>query len=282
VESVGQGVVQVERRGGSASGIIWMGEGLIITPNHVLTRDENFRVGLPDGALIEAVLVGRDPATDLALLRVKAELKSSLTWVGVEDLRVGHLVLALARPGRTVRAGLGIISVLGEGWRTPAGGTVDRYLQIDVPAYPGFSGGPLVTADGNVAGINTSGLIGNTLITVPMVTIKSVVEELLKRGHVTRGYLGVGIQPVRIPPEIAQQLGQEAGLLVTSVDPGSPAERAGIVLGDTLLLIDGNSLRHWDDLLALLGKDQIDVTVTIRVLRVGHLHDIKATIMERN
>ena len=183
VESVGQGVVQVEgRRRGPASGTVWAGDGLIVTANHVLTTDENIRVGTGNGKPMEAELVGRDPTTDLALLRVTNQIKAAPAWTGSEGLRVGHLVLALGRPGRTVRAALGIVSALGESWRTPTGGNIERYLQADMSSYPGFSGGPLATAEGSIVGINTSGLLRDTTVTIPTATVKQVVEELLKRG----------------------------------------------------------------------------------------------------
>ena len=282
VASVGQSVVQVEgRRRGPASGMVWAEDGLIVTAHHVLTADENIRVGTGNGKALEAELVGRDPTTDLALLRVAAKLKAAPAWTGTEDLRVGHLVLALGRPGRTVRAALGIVSALGESWRTPAGGNIERYLQADMSSYPGFSGGPLVTAEGSIVGVNTSGLLRDTAVTVPTATVKQVVEELLKRGRISRGYLGVGVQPARLPASLARQLGQETGLLIISVDSDSPGEKAGLLFGDTILALGKEQVRHWDDLIALLGKERIGQTVEIRVLRAGQLQEGKVTIGER-
>jgi S1-C subfamily serine protease len=135
--------------------------------------------------------------------------------------------------------------------------------------------------DGNILGINTSGLFRQATVTVPTPTVKQVVDELLKRGRISRGYLGIGVQPVRLPVQLARQLGQETGLLVISVDSGSPGERAGLVLGDTVLSVGGNPVRHWDDLIACLGKEQIGVTVAVGVLRAGTPQELKATITER-
>jgi S1-C subfamily serine protease len=280
-ESAGQTVVSVERRRNvPASGIVWSTDGLIITTHHALRDDDNIRVALGDGKPIEASLVGRDPTTDLALVRVSAKLDAKASWGGTEDLRVGHLVLALGRPGKTIRAALGIVSALGEGWRTPAGGVVDRYLQTDASSSPGFSGGPLVNMDGSVIGMNTSGLLRNTTVTVPTATVRQVIEELLSRGHISRGYLGVGMQPARLPPALARELGQETGLLVMSVESGSPAEKAGLVFGDTIVSISGESVGHWDDLHAVMGKDKIGTQVKVRIVRAGRLQELSAAISE--
>jgi S1-C subfamily serine protease len=281
VESAGKAVVRVEgRRHLAASGTVWSADGLVVTANHVLENDENIRVGLPDGESTDAALVGRDPTTDLALLRVSGKPGSVPEWTGADTLQAGHLALALARPGRNIRASLGIISALGEEWRTRAGGKVDRYIQADVPAYPGFSGGPLVDAAGTVTGLNTSGLLRGSLITIPPSTMKQVVGELLARGHISRGYLGVGLQPARLPSEIAKQLGQETGLLVISVEADSPADKAGLVLGDTIVTIGDSIIRRWDDLLYTLAKDLIGVDVVVKIVRAGQLKELTATVGE--
>ncbi len=281
VASAGQSVVRIEgRHRNPASGIIWSSDGLIVTAHHVLREDENISIGLSNGKSSEAALVGRDPTTDLALLRTSIKLESASTWVEPADMRVGHLVLALGRPGRTVRAALGIISALGESWRTPAGGSIDHYLQTDASVYPGFSGGPLVTVDGHIIGVNTSALLRGITVTIPAPTVRQVIDELLTRGRVTRGYLGVGIQPARLPSELAQKLNQETGLLVVSVEPDSPAEQARLVLGDTIVSIGDKPTRQWDDLLALLGKDQIGNTVGMQIVRAGQLKKLTATIGE--
>ena len=281
VESAGRSLVQVDaRRGISGSGVIWTAKDLVVTANHVLMRDEDIHVGLGDGTVVEATLVGRDPATDLALLRLEKQVDATLEWAAADSLKVGQLVLALGRPGKTVRASLGIISVFGESWRTRAGGTIDNYIETDATAFPGFSGGPMVSAEGQAIGIVTTALTRDATIVVPASTVKTVTDELLQRGRISRGYLGVGIQPARLPSELAGQTGQETGLLVTSVDPGSPGDKAGLVMGDTLLAIGDNKIRHWDDLHSALGKDKVGVNVMVRILRAGKVQEVKAIIGE--
>jgi S1-C subfamily serine protease len=282
VEAGGAGVVRVEaRRRLPASGIVWSPDGVIVTAHHVVERDENINVGLPDNQTLPATLVGRDPTTDLAVLRAQAtDLTTPPAWTEPDDLRVGHLVLALGRPGRTVQATLGIVSALGESWRTPAGGRLDRYLQTDVVMYPGFSGAPLVDAAGGVLGLNTSALLRGISLAVPIPTLRRVVETLLAHGRVRRGYLGVGAQSVRLPAALGERLGQETGVLLVSVEPGSPAEQGGLLLGDAIIALDGQPVRHMDDLLALLSSDRIGAAAPVRVLRGGQVHDLTVTIGE--
>lgn len=282
VEAASPSLIRVEgRRRLPASGIVWSADGVIVTAHHVVQQEDDIKVGLPDGQTVSATLVGRDPTTDLAVLRAQAKNLTPPAWVEPDDLRVGHLVLALGRPGQTAQATLGIISALGESWRTPAGGLLDRYLQTDVVMYPGFSGGPLVSAAGQVAGLNTSGLVRGVSLTVPGPTLQRVVETLLTHGRVRRGYLGVSTQPVRLPAALSQQLGQETGLLLAAVEPGSPAEQGGLLLGDTIVALAGTAVRHHDDLLALLSADRVGATVKVSLIRGGQVQQIEVVVGER-
>ncbi|MFW5940639.1 MAG: S1C family serine protease [bacterium] len=281
VKGAGAAVVRVEgRRRLPASGIVWSEEGIIVSANHVVKRDENVSVGLPDGSRVEATIVGRDPSTDLVLLRASAGDLAPAERS--DEMQVGNLVLALGRPGQTVQATLGIVSALGtEPWRTPAGGQVDRYLQTDVVMYPGFSGGPLVSAGGQVLGLNTSALVRGVSLALPVSSVARVVDTLLSHGRVRRGYLGVSTQPARLPGTISAELGQETGLLVVSVEGESPADQAGLVLGDTIVGFDGRPVRHHDDLLALLGGDRVGQKAPLRILRGGELRTLNVTVGER-
>ena len=276
-------VVRVEARDRvPASGIVWPGQGVFVTAHHVVERDENIMVGLPDGETVTATLAGRDPATDLAVLRAEAGGLPEPAWTDPDDLRVGHLVLALGRPGQNVRATMGIVGALGNTWRTPAGGSLDRYLQTDTVMYPGFSGGPLVDAAGRVLGLNTSAILRGVSLTVPTPTVRRIVETILAHGRVQRGYLGVGAQPTPLPEKLSQDLGQETGLLLVSVEPGSPAERGGMFLGDTIVALASQPVRRLDDLLAGLGGEQIGKQVPIRIVRGGQLQEMTVTLVEHS
>lgn len=275
-------IVRVEaRRRLAASGIVWSADGVIVTAHHVVQKEDNIQVGLPDGQTVSATLVGRDPTTDLALLRVQNQNLTPFT-PGDQGMQVGHLVLALGRPGQTVQATLGIISALGDTWRTPVGGTLERYVQTDVVMYPGFSGGPLVNAQGQLLGLNTSALVQGISLTIPAATIQRVAEMLLTHGKVRRGYLGVSTQPVRLPAALAQQLGQETGLLLVAVEPGSPAEQGGLLLGDTIVTLENSAVQQHDDLLAALSPDRVGTSVNVRIVRGGQVQDIVVVVGERN
>jgi S1-C subfamily serine protease len=282
VAALGASTVRVEARERvPATGIVWSADGAIVTAHHVVEEEESIRVGLADGRTVPAKLAGRDPTTDLAVLRAEASGLAVPGWADASAARVGNLLLALGRPGHSVMAAFGIISALGEGWRTPAGGQIDHYLQPDIVMYPGFSGGPLVDAGGQVLGMMTSGLLRGMAAAVPADTVRRVTELLLTQGRVRRGYLGIGTQPVRLPDPLAQQVGQEVGLLLLSVEPGSPADRGGLVLGDTIVALDGHPIRHLDDLQAQLAGDRVGSQATIRILRGGKVEDRSIVIGER-
>ena len=284
VEVAGDHVLRVEGRGRlPSSGIAWSDDGTVVTANHGVESDDNLTVGIPGADSVEsfpAELVGRDPSTDLAVLKIDG---AGITPPGLTepaDVRVGNLVLALGRPGETVQATLGIVSALGKSWRTRAGGQIDRYLQTDVVMYPGFSGGALVDASGNVVGLNTSALTRGVTVSIPVPTIRRVVEAILEHGKVSRGYLGVGAQPARLPESL--NLDQEIGLLVVSVESGSPADKGGIVMGDTIVSANAQPIRHLDDLLAFLSGDVVGEDVGLKVLRGGQLQELTVTVGERS
>lgn len=282
VSKAEKGVVRVEaRRRLPASGILWSQEGLIVTAHHVVQREQKLRVGLASGDLLPAEFVGRDETTDLAVLQVDGSGFEPLVWSQEQALSVGHLVLALGRPGGEVMATLGIVSASGDAWRTPAGGHLERYLQTDVVMYPGFSGGPLIDAHGEGIGLNSSAMLRGVSMAVPYSSIQQIVDALVAHGRVRRGYLGVGVQPVRLPESLAQEVKQTMGLLLVSVEPDSPAERSGLVLGDVLISVAGESVSQVDDLLGVLSGERIDQELPCRLLRVGKLEQRQVRVGER-
>lgn len=283
VKAAGPAIVRVEgRRRSAASGIVWSADGLIVTANHVVRRDDNLAVGLADGQTAAAALVGCDPTTDLALLKIEASGLTGIEHATEDDMSVGHLVLALGRPGRTVQATLGVVSALGDRWQTGMGGQIDRYLQTDVVMYPGFSGGPLVGASGRLLGLNTSGFGQGVSLAIPVTTLARVAGALQSHGRVKRGYLGVSTQRVRLPEAAAEELGRRSGLLVVAVESGSPAADGGLVLGDTIVSIGGNPVATHEDLLAALAGDAIGQKEVVQVLRAGQLQELTVKVGERN
>jgi S1-C subfamily serine protease len=247
----------------------------------VVERDDNINVGLPGGQTVAAKLVGRDPSTDLAVLRADTQNLTPANWADLDSVRVGHLVLAAGRPGNDVLATLGIVSAMEDDWRAPTGGKIERFLQTDVGMFPGFSGGPLLNVDQQVVGLNTSALMRGISLTIPAPTIKRVVEALLAHGRIRRAYLGVGAQPARLPAALEQQTGQETGLLLVTVEPDSPAEKGGLLMGDTILTLEGKPVRHQDDLLGFLSGDRIGQKVKVGIIRGGQTQEVEVEIGER-
>lgn len=282
VQTAGQSVVRVEgRRRMPASGIVWSADGVIVTARHVVRSRHRdvFQVGLPDGKVLEAKLIGYDTSTDLAVLKADVSGLTPANWS--EDLQVGHLVLAVGRPGDSVQATLGIVSALGPEWHTPMGGQVEHYLQTDVLMYPGFSGGPLVSAAGAVLGLNTSALLRGISISLPLATVRRVVESVLTHGRVRRGYLGISTQPVRLPKELRESTGQDTGLLIVGVEPDSPASQSGLLLGDTIISFGSKAIRAHDDLIALLRSDAVGEKTPMTFIRGGQTMTLDVTIGER-
>jgi S1-C subfamily serine protease len=285
VETAGRSVVAIHaRRRIPASGVIWQ-PGVVLAAHHTIQRDEDITVGLHDGTTAPATLVGRDPSTDLAVLRLGGAAAGSATPAALttDPPRVGQLVLALGRPGATVTASLGIVSAVGGEWRTWQGGTIDRFVRLDLSVYDGFSGGPLVDAAGRVVGINTSGLAHAVALTVPAGTVARVAAQLLERGHVARGWLGIATQPVRLPPGLQRSAGTDAGvgLVVVNVEPDSPADRGGVLIGDILLALDDRPLSDPGDVLSALAGDRIGQPVSLRVARGGRGERLTVTVGER-
>ena len=283
VDRAGQSVVAIHaRRRIPASGIHWR-PGIIVAAHHTIQREDDITVSLADGTTATATLAGRDPTTDLAVLKVDDAKVPAASLGDGTGLRVGSLVLALGRPGGTVTASLGVISTVGGEWRTWHGGSIDRFVRLDLSIYDGFSGGPLVDAAGRVLGVNTSGLSRGAALAIPVSTVNRVVDQLVKSGRVARGYLGLGMQAVRLPPPLVERLSlpTDIGLMVVSAEPGGPGDTAGILIGDVLIAIADRPVGDPTEVLSLLGGDQIGKTLATRIIRAGESKSVSITIGER-
>jgi S1-C subfamily serine protease len=269
------------RRRIPSSGVVW-GPGVVVTANHTLTRDEDISLTLPDGGTGVATLAGRDPTTDIAVLRTDSSLPPAERAPDA-NLQVGRLVLAVGRPGPEVTASLGIVSAVGGEWRTWQGGRVDRFVRLDLSVYDGFSGGPLVEAGGRVLGINTSGLTRAMAVALPVATVDRVAGELVKKGHVTRGYLGLAVQPVRLPEPMRQELGLAGrmGLVIINLEAGGPADRAGLLLGDIITGVEGEDVSDPSDILTFLGPERVGKEAKLRIVRAGKTKPVAITVGER-
>jgi S1-C subfamily serine protease len=284
VESAGVAIVTVNgRQRAASSGVHWT-SGVVVTADHTLERDDGITVGLPDGRTVQATIAGRDPSTDLAILTVDASDLPTASIGDSNNLKVGHMVLAIGRPGEHgLAASWGAISALGGAWRTWAGGSVDQLIRPDVTLYPGFSGGPLVDARGRVVGINTSGLSRSLTLALPTSTVQRVVSALQTSGHIARGYLGIAMQPVQLPPSLREPLGlsKETGLIVVHVEPDGPAEAAGAFVGDILVAIEGSPIADTDDVQRHLDPETIGKAVVVQVVRGGALTTLSVIVGSR-
>jgi S1-C subfamily serine protease len=284
VERAGQSTVAVHaRQRQPASGIHWR-SGVIVATDHTIERDDDITITLADGKSVPATLAGRDPSTDLAILKVDG---ASLPVAALGDaaaLRVGHMALAVGRFGEGgLGTSLGVVSALSGAWNTWRGGQVDQFIRADVTLYPGFSGGPLVNAAGEIVGINTSGLSRNMGLTIPAATVNRVVDQLLSTGRIARGYLGLGLQPVRLPDTLKQAVGttSDTGVIIISIEGGGPAEQAGLFIGDILVTLDGTPVTDTDAVQGLLGPERIGSALTAKVARGGQPVDVTITVGER-
>jgi S1-C subfamily serine protease len=270
VAAAGPSVLHVARgRGGGGTGIAWPSASADLAISSSFHTPDKTKVGLPteDGELDwrEAEVIGRDPGTDVALLRVSGGGLAPAKLRDTDDLAVGNLALAIGRPGRTARASLRAIGVLGPSVRTPWGGNLDRYIESDRQIPRGFAGGPLIDAGGAVIGMNTRTLLRGADLAIPVATLRRVVDELLAHGGIRRGYLGVGAYP------------GGGGALVASIEDGSPAATGGLLVGDIIVEVDGVAITGPDSLRTTLA-DRPGQSVTIAVVRGGARQAMVITI----
>ena len=311
--SAGASVVRVDaRQRMPASGVAWTDE-LIVTAHHVVESEDGILVVTPDGERLEAQLLGRDPRNDLALLRVNEGGLKAANWADDEKLRVGDIALAVGRP-RRLRASYGIVSGIVDAkaarqrrkrvrmklenargkrkhrrrgkWQKRMrewGGFMlaDGLLQLDLTMYPGMSGGALVGADGGARGLLTSGFGGGVGIAVPLSTLRSAVTAIQTDGEIRSGYVGVGVQAAHLPDPIADRLGQDTGLLVVSVEAGSPAAASGMLVGDILVALDDEAIADVDELQEVLARLHVGATAATAFVRGGELQEGSVVIGAR-
>lgn len=275
VERTGASVVAVYGGGRMpASGVHWK-PGLIVTADHSLRRDEEIRVGLSSGRAIDAQLAGRDPGTDLAVLKIDANALPALGDGRAANPRTGEIVLAVGRHREIgVCAAMGVLSVIGPAYQTWRGGKLDAFLRLDLELYPGCSGALVVDSRANAVGIATSLHSRFAPVAIPAQTVDRVAAEIARRGYVARGYLGVGMQPVA--------LADGGGLIVVSVEKNSPAAQAGFVIGDILLALDQKAVRDTREVQVFLSGDSIGRTVRATILRGGERKEVDLTVGERS
>ncbi len=284
VDTVGPVVARVDApRQPGTTGLLWAAQGLVLTAHHTLRRDERIRVALGAQQARDARLLGRDPTTDLAVLKVDVEgleLPSPPAWREASSLGVGELGLALARPGRTVRAALGLVAVVGEQLRTMGGRVLAPYVELDRTLPRGFAVAPVLDLQGRVLGLATAGLNPEATVLLSEATVRSTVEAIVTHGHVPQGYLGVGVSGARLPTAVSEELGQGRAIAVVGLAEDGPAAQAGMLVGDLILSIDGAAVRSPAGLRAQLA-DRVGESVAVVLLRGGETTDLAITPVAR-
>ncbi len=283
VETASAAIVAIHaRRRIPSSGIHWR-PGIVVTAHHTTRRDDDIVVTLEGGREVKAELAGRDPATDLAVLKLASHDGAAVATRADAAPRVGQLVLAIGRPGSHVTAALGAMAQVGPEWKTWHGGTVEMLLRADVTIQDGFSGGALVDARGRVIGMNTSGLARAAAVALPPSTIDRVADQLLSHGRTRRGWLGLGLQPVRLGAELIakETLGRDLGLMVVTIEPQGPAEAAGVLLGDIIIEVSGTAVTDPRELLAIVAGAAPGSTLDARIVRAGALQKLALAVGER-
>ena len=275
--------VHAEARG-SASGVVWR-TGIIVTAEHALRRDEEIHATLPDARVVPATLAGRDPSTDLAVLKCAEATVGVAAFGDAAALKPGNLTLVV---GRTRASGpvaaLGVVSLVAPERRTWTGAALAPYIRLDVGLQPTAVGGAVVDAQGRTVGMATPRFARFGAIAVPAAAIDRVVDTLLKKGHIPQGYLGVGLQPVRLPDALRQSLqrSEKTAAIVLEVEPQSPAHKAGIVIGDILIALAGHPVSRLEDVHAQLHGEAIGQQLALKFVRGGALQEVKIVVGERS
>jgi S1-C subfamily serine protease len=289
IEKAGRSVVAVHaRRRIPASGVQWR-PGIVVTTNHSTERDEEIAITLPGGRTVSAALAGRDPSTDLAVLKIEGAETSALAVAETGDananaLKPGHWIWTAGRTAEGgIRGGTSLVSVVGPAWRTWRGGQLDIAIRLDRVIHPNFSGGPAIDDRGKLLGIVTSGLSRYAAVVIPASTVERVTSELEKKGHIGRGYLGVGMQAVRLPRSLrdALKLASETGIMIVGVEPDGPAEKAGILLGDVIVAFETTPMRDISDVQIYLAGGHIGKPSKVTLVRGGTLVETTITVAER-
>jgi len=277
VERASQSVVRINaRRGRAGSGIVW-DDGLVVTADHVVENEDEIQVTAGDRT-VKATVVGRDPGSDLAVLRAEGLGAPAFPRGSSAGLKIGHLVLAIGRPNG-LQATMGMVSSLGS--PRGRGGELERVIQSDTTLYPGFSGGPLVDADGRVVGLNSWHYGRGISVSIPIEAATRIVDSLKTHGRIKRPYLGIGTQPVRLADPVKGKANQEGGLLVLNVEPNSAAAKGGVLQGDIIVALGGKPTPHLNELFQALRTLEIGSNQTVRIVRAGEVRDISVTVGER-
>ena len=280
VDRTAPSVVQVQGRRRPVSGVAYA-KDIVITNARALGRSDAVKIVAADGRSVDGELVGWDPTTGLAVIRVDNLALSPFT-PATAAARAGQVAIAIARSwSNAITASTGIVAVVGGPLRTGHGRQIDQIIRVTAPVHGGFAGGAVVDAAGQLMGIGTAAEIRGLSVVVPAAIAWKSVAHVLEHGRPKTGFLGIAGQPVRLPERQRDASGRDHALLVVDVNPGGPAESAGVIVGDVILDVDKQPVGSTDDLLALLTADRVGRSVAVRALRGGAVADLTVTIGER-
>ena len=283
VAEVSKSIVAIHARPRFASSGVHWTQGIVVTADHTIRRDEDIKITTPAGATLAAELVGRDPGTDLAVLRVEGLDAGLPPRAENFTAQPGGLVIAVGRSKDSAIAALGVLSSISPASQTWRGGHLDQVLRLDLELHPGASGGAVVNADGKLIGLATGVLSRVSVFAIPPSTIVRVTQQLVAHGRIPRGYLGVGLQPVALPEHLIKKLGKPAGtaLSVISVGADTPAGRAGVMIGDIFLELGGRTTHTPENVHEMLGSQSVGSKVRAKILRGGEPMEVEMTVGER-
>jgi S1-C subfamily serine protease len=261
------------------TGMVWASD-IVVASEQSLPQQDEFELVAPGGAVVAAKIAGRDPSTNIAILRLAAPLASPAIAAG--EARTGAIALAIGADGAGgASARLGLVNLAGAEWHSSRGGLIDRRIVLDLRLARREEGGPVLDAAGSCLGMSTFGPRGR-VIAIPAATIARVVPQLIRDGRIARGWLGVALQAVAVPDALRETAGQSSGLMVMSVVEGGPAAQAGIVAGDIILSVDGTPAHRFRKIARHFGSDSIGRKSDLRVIRSGAVITVQTTIAERN
>jgi S1-C subfamily serine protease len=260
------------------TGMVWQ-SGIVVTSEQALPRRDDFELVAPGGAILKATIAGRDPSTNVAILKPADQIAAPAIAAG--EARTGAMALAIGANGAGgASARLGLVNLAGPEWHSSRGGLIDRRIVLDVRLAGREEGGPVFDAAGACLGMSTFGPRGQVIV-IPTATIERVVPQLAKNGRVARGWLGVALQAVAVPDGLRESADQSSGLMVMSVVDNGPAAQAGILAGDIILSVDGTSAHRFRRLARHFGADSIGRKAELRLIRSGAVMTVQTTIAER-
>lgn len=275
--------VHTEPRG-SSSGVIWR-NGVVVAAESALRRDEEIRVTLPDGRIAAAELAGRDPASDLAVLKCAEAVSGAADFGSTESLKPGNLALVVGRTRASgAVAALAVVSLVAAERRSWTGGSLAPYVRLDVGLQPTAVGGAVVDAAGRVVGVATPRFARFGAIVISALQVNRVVDTLLQKGRMPRGYIGVGLQTVRLPEALLQSLQrkEKTAAILLEVEPQGPAHKSGLVIGDILISLAGETVARLEDVHSQLRPENIGKPLQAKIIRGGAVREVSLMVAERS